>query len=993
MKAIYIILGAFLLLFSFTNSPAEVEIYLDSKGTDFWFTFLPNYHNNYYSPSQALRLGDSLYIFMASNEPTTGTIEYYDRNGNNYVKEFVITNPSEMYVFKVSHWNFELLGFNQSGQVIDSVNQCEKPVPNSFHITTDKEVTVYALNQAVTTSDAFLVLPTDVLGLNYFILSYKSDDLPSGTKSPTPSQFAIVATEDSTFVTIIPKTETYVNGLSTQKILLNKGQVYLVQASIDLLKPNRDLTGTQVISTKPIGVFSGHQRATVPIPNNYSIPSRDILIEQIPPVSTWGKNAIVVPFAISQNEMRLGQSLFRVLAAEDDTEIFIDGAKVRTINKGEFFEDVLDRATIITSNNPILVGGYKKTTSDILGGFSRLGDPFFVLFPPVEQYMQNYRVLNAQAYDLNTREKTYEEQYITIIIPTGYAQSFKIDGSFPNNITFSTVPSSDFVYATIRVSDGVHFLEADTTFGVFIYGYGEANSYGYFGGSKFKRLNFFEPYITLIPSDSCFVAKGIGRKRKPTDAPLSQLFVVDSLLENSRLSSLELTEDSVLFTFQLVNNYKDGRFGIYIIDTLKLKSDILEGLIPGFTLSAIGYEESIDCPNHQVTIAKGKEICLRTEVVNYGRFLQKVYRVYLKNSQIEKVFISPLEIPTGSKSLIELCFKIDVDTSFVDTLILESNCASRNVLSVLIQSISDNNNPKIFSNRDTCNRFVEIVITDSLPVDRGLQDIQILESNNCIITVNQKLPLKVILLIEKVDIYKDSYYRVIARDSADNFIEFADTLQGLTLQILSFEDNKSYSFGKALIGQTQCKKIQLYNNGILSISLANVYFRKNSHFSVPPSFLPILINPKDVVEIPICFNPDKNGLFTDTLEILFGCDYFTIFCSGEGLPLEFYGESNCQTDVFGIVHNSAKKFFSNDIFPNPTSSVINIPLLGLDLDYISIDIFNTYGQKVLHKFYSEPAISGVLSLDVSFLPKGVYVLMASDGKNFSLSKKFQILSE
>lgn len=993
MKIFYILLSVFFFLFSFINSFAQVEINLDSKGTDFWLTFLPNFHNDYYSPSQALRLGDSLYIFVASSEPTNGTIEYYDRSGNNYTHDFVITDPSKMYVFKVSHWNFELIGFNESGRIINSGNQCETPAQNSFHITTDKEVAVYALNQAVKTSDAFPVLPTDVLGLTYFILSYRSDGLRSNFSSSTPSQFAIVATEDSSFVTIIPKDETFRNGLSTQKILLNKGQVYLVQAKINIINYTRDLTGTQVISTKPIAVFSGHQRATIPIPNNYDNPSRDILIEQLPPVGTWGKNAIVVPFAVSQNEMRSGRSLFRVLAAEDNTEIFIDGAKVRTINKGEFFEDVLDCAKMITSNNPILVGGYKKTTDDAWNIPSRLGDPFFVLFPPIEQYMQSYRVLNVQAYELNDREKVYSEQYITIIISADYAQSFKIDGRYLNNLTFSSVPSSDFVYATIRVSDGVHFLEADTTFNVIIYGYGEANSYGYFGGSNFKKLNFFEPYITFIPSDSCFVAKGIGRKRKQTDAQLSQLFMVDSLIENSQLSSLELTKDSILFTFHLINNYKDGRYGVYIIDTLNLKSDVFEGLIPGFTLSAIGYEESSDCPNSRVTMARGKETCLGTDVINYGRFPQKIYRVYLKNAQFEKLFSSPIEISPGEKFNVELCLTIDADTSFLDTLILENECAKRNILSVLIESITDKNNPNVLSKKDTCNKFVEIVVTDSLPIDRGLQEIQILENNNCKITIYEELPLKIVLRIEKIDIYKDSYYRIIARDSANNFIEFVDTLQGLTLQILSCYDNKSYSFDKSLIGQTQCKMIQLYNNGFLPILLENVYFRKNLHFSIPPSFLPILINPKDVVELPICFNPDRIGLLIDTLEILLGCDSFTVFCIGEGIPLEFYGQSNCKTEVFGITKNSAKKFFSSDIFPNPANSLVNLPMDGLDSDYISIDVFNTYGQKVLHKFYSENAIHKVLSIDVSFLPAGVYYLIVSDGKNFFLSKKFQILSK
>lgn len=266
---------------------AQLDITLDSKGTDFWLAFLPNYHNFYYSDNSTEKYGDSLFIFIAASEPTNGTIEYFSRKGDYYLTSFQMTNPDQMYVFKVSYWDFELLGYNESGRIdYRRRNQCELPSPNSFHITTDKEVTVYALNQAVTTSDAFMVLPTDVLGINYFVLSYKSDGDNDGFSWSTPSQFAVVATADSTIVTIIPKAETLVNGLATQKIILQQGQVYLVQAKITTKNLNPDLTGTQIVSTKPIAVFSGHQRATVPVPNNYFNPSRDVLIEQLPPVTT-----------------------------------------------------------------------------------------------------------------------------------------------------------------------------------------------------------------------------------------------------------------------------------------------------------------------------------------------------------------------------------------------------------------------------------------------------------------------------------------------------------------------------------------------------------------------------------------------------------------------------------------------------------------------------------------------------------------------------------
>lgn len=244
---------------------SQIETKYDSKGTDFWLTFLPNYHGE--------RNTDSLYIFITSSEPTSGTIEYKDRMGNPFVQSFIISDPTQIYVFKLRSYYFELLGFNDRG-TIRSSNQGESIGLNSFHITSEKEVTVYALNQAYYTSDAFMVLPSDVLGKRYFILSYNSDWTHS---SPTPSQFAIVATEDSTAVTIYPSVDTYVNGSTIQSIEMNRGNVYLVQTG--LRGNNPDLTGTEIIASKPIAIFSGHQRATVPVTLSVDNPSRDILVE------------------------------------------------------------------------------------------------------------------------------------------------------------------------------------------------------------------------------------------------------------------------------------------------------------------------------------------------------------------------------------------------------------------------------------------------------------------------------------------------------------------------------------------------------------------------------------------------------------------------------------------------------------------------------------------------------------------------------------------
>ncbi|MEN9828120.1 MAG: hypothetical protein RJA11_736, partial [Bacteroidota bacterium] len=65
---IFLLLGTFAL----QSMTAQEK---DSRGKDFWFTFIPNLHVN--SPTT-----DSLYIYIAASEPTSGRLRYKGRNGN-----------------------------------------------------------------------------------------------------------------------------------------------------------------------------------------------------------------------------------------------------------------------------------------------------------------------------------------------------------------------------------------------------------------------------------------------------------------------------------------------------------------------------------------------------------------------------------------------------------------------------------------------------------------------------------------------------------------------------------------------------------------------------------------------------------------------------------------------------------------------------------------------------------------------------------------------
>ncbi len=453
----------------------------DSKGTDFWLTFLPNYH----SPNSADL--DSLYIFISADVPTSGTINYTDINGNTLQQNFTITDVSMIHQFVVWHSNYELRGFNQGRNSFSQNHQLERPAPQSFHIVTDNEVTVYGLNQATTSSDAFLVLPTDALGEEYFVLSYPSDgniDFFSLNESiSTPSEFAIVATEDDTQVEITLSTNrSYMTNGKTITTTLQQGQSFLVQANITRNQRNDDLTGMQILATKPISLIAGHQRATVPL--NGVGNSRDHLCEQIPPYDTWGNNAFVVPFVSGTGQSPEGRDRFVILSGTDDNMIYRNNIPSFTLNKGEKREFDLLNPESIRGTFPILVATYKKQSN------SGVSDPLMMIIPPAEQFLKSYKWINAKVEDI------FEEQFTTIVAPNATIPSIQVDNQ-PIVGNFLPIPTTNYSYITIKLTDGVHTVTADRKIGIYVYGYGRTDSYGYTGGMQL--LNQFKPVISVFP--------------------------------------------------------------------------------------------------------------------------------------------------------------------------------------------------------------------------------------------------------------------------------------------------------------------------------------------------------------------------------------------------------------------------------------------------------------------------------------------------------------
>lgn len=357
-----------------------------------------------------------------------------------------------------------------------------------IHVTANDPVAVYGLNLKPASSDAYLALPVPSLGNDYWIMTYKTT--PGGGETG----MAVVATENGTTVTIFNA----VTG-TTLDINLQQGQTYFVSA----FNVGSDYTGSHIQSNFPVAVF-GTVRAAF-IPENCS--AADHLVEQMQPVVSWGTNYVTVATAGRDNS----GDMYRVLASQDNTQVSVNGSMAAMLNQGEFYETYLAGNNSFTADKPVCVAQFAKGFS-CSGNIT--GDPFMILIPPREQFLAHYTVGTVAGFDYH---------FVNVVAPDYATGAIYEDGILIPAGEFTSIGSTGFSGAQRAVSEGSHTFSGIHPFGVFMYGWNPADSYGYAGGQSMSPVGLvdsinLEPNTasgTLNITNLCFTAHVLSNVLSP----------------------------------------------------------------------------------------------------------------------------------------------------------------------------------------------------------------------------------------------------------------------------------------------------------------------------------------------------------------------------------------------------------------------------------------------------------------------------------------------
>jgi len=201
-------------------------------------------------------------------------------------------------------------------------------------------------------------------------------------------------------------------------------------------------------------------------------PSRDHLVEQLPPITLWGNEMVVVPYESSDSP-----DVVRILSATNGNTIVINNGAAIQLNAGKFYEiPALREPTVIQSESPVLVGQYMHTSLYGLstpGNQDPYGDPAFSLVPPLIQ------ASGTQYVAVVGDSISIISQFLTVVSTADSLLGLTIDSSrvFPSDI--KPIGTTKYAYVTIPVAPGVHSIALNAPYSMNVYGLGNVDSYAY----------------------------------------------------------------------------------------------------------------------------------------------------------------------------------------------------------------------------------------------------------------------------------------------------------------------------------------------------------------------------------------------------------------------------------------------------------------------------------------------------------------------------------
>lgn len=304
----------------------------------------------------------------------------------------------------------------------------------------------------------------------------------------------LVACHNDTTITITPTHDfsfpADVQGSTDLNITINSGDshTFTLHELQTLLtgKTEVDITGTRIVSNKPLSVVGGNECGTVPT----NLPLCEPLLMQVPPTATWGKRFLVPPVP-----WRLAPHMIKLVVAQNDTNLThtcaSNSSSITMLGAGEsyFFMAPQHAYCSVISSHPILVA--QLGVGHFIGYFA---DPSITIVPPIE----HYTTLRVSMVALNLTQ--YPHNYLTYVVPAENISSFIVffdNYSVPGPVGWDVVTDHNgtvlgYGHLSYVATEGVHTLQRVNplaTLLAIVNGFAGYSAYAYTPAMDIRPLN------------------------------------------------------------------------------------------------------------------------------------------------------------------------------------------------------------------------------------------------------------------------------------------------------------------------------------------------------------------------------------------------------------------------------------------------------------------------------------------------------------------------
>ena len=440
-----------------TSSVPEM---IPSTGKDFWLTYMYNFGQN--NDDVDLEI---FVVAMRSDAVVTIT------TGDGTVLASAVAVPAgSAYTLTIPTLLRDKV-YNTSSDVKKKTG---------VHVQASSEVSVYFRNGYSSGSDYSYdnshAISTDALGTEYMIQTYYRDMMNN--------EFAIVATADGTTVEVTLSTaalkpsESPTDLYDAGTILtrsLNAGEVIQIKGARYNSSGRGDLSGTTIKSNKPVAVFNGGAKASVPLNTGYN---GDHTVDPAIPVSAWGKRFVAMemsgfPDRKSTDDGGLVETSsptqYMLTAMYDGTQVKVDGQTICTLNKGENIPydkissmyyskirvDYNETPKLVETSNPVVLYAYMSSGAVNAYDYEVFSEPALALIPDV-----NKGVDTSYIYCAPTPSSIH---FANVVVPASGVSDMKLNGVDVSS-EFTTLSgtfdgySKNYAYARLSLNSGVNIL-------------------------------------------------------------------------------------------------------------------------------------------------------------------------------------------------------------------------------------------------------------------------------------------------------------------------------------------------------------------------------------------------------------------------------------------------------------------------------------------------------------------------------------------------------